>query len=283
MSNTLLEDKKSSALLWVSGILSLALVVAALAVSSGQDAPAGRVERQGVGTLVAQWNDLGSQLVNAGVINQEKFLALYANQSNARQEAEKLLSRSYQGPLEITAENQAVVLNILWAFGLGNTNAVLEGPAMRGSQTGNLASTGGWSLAQGMAMSHYGKHGFVPLTAEQQKKVDEASRNIFRPCCNNSTSMPDCNHGMAMLGLLELMASEGASSAELYESALVAQRYWFADAYQKIDAYADQKQSTLSSQQALRAQYSSARGLAQITAELQTAPRPSSAGGSCSV
>jgi hypothetical protein len=46
----------------------------------------------------------------------------------------------------------------------------------------------------------------IPLTAEQQALVEEVAAEIYRPCCNNSTLFPDCNHGMAMLGFLELLA-----------------------------------------------------------------------------
>ena len=31
---------------------------------------------------------------------------------------------------------------------------------------------------------------------------NKIAKGIYRPCCNNSTYFPDCNHGMAMLGLL---------------------------------------------------------------------------------
>ena len=40
------------------------------------------------------------------------------------------------------------------------------------------------------------------------KIVEEIAGNIYRPCCGNSTAFPDCNHGMAMLGLIELMVSQ---------------------------------------------------------------------------
>ena len=83
-----------------------------------------------------------------------------------------------------------------------------------------FASTGGWSLSKGNAMDHYSRHNFVVLTQAQAELVERVSKNIYRPCCNNSTYFPDCNHGMAMLGLLELMASQNISEGQMYKIAL---------------------------------------------------------------
>jgi hypothetical protein len=50
---------------------------------------------------------------------------------------------------------------------------------------------------------------------------------VYRPCCNNPTAFPDCNHGMAMLGLLELMAAQDATADEMFEAAKYVNAYWF--------------------------------------------------------
>ncbi|HKK02151.1 MAG TPA: hypothetical protein VJ955_08290, partial [Desulfuromonadales bacterium] len=55
--------------------------------------------------------------------------------------------------------------------------------------------------------------------------------------CGNSTYFPDCNHGMAMLGLLELMASQGASESQLYHAALSVNSYWFPETYMTLARY----------------------------------------------
>jgi hypothetical protein len=44
----------------------------------------------------------------------------------------------------------------------------------------------------------------------QQKRLEEVTIGVFRPCCDNPHAFPDCNHGMAMLGLLELMARDAS-------------------------------------------------------------------------
>ena len=173
--------------------------------------------------------DLGKQMVEAGVIDREKFLALYAQNPKLKKEAEQLLDGNNREPLEITPENSGLMLNFLWALGLGNSNPILEmemmDPRYGGAQ--NFASTGGWTLARGGAMEHYGMHQFISLSGEEQELVDKVSRTIFRPCCKNSAHFPDCNHGMAMLGYLELLASRGAGEKEMTEKAHLLNSYWF--------------------------------------------------------
>ena len=160
-----------------------------------------------------KWGDLGAKMVEAGVIDREKFPDFY-NQKN----------------LEINSENSKVVLSTLWAFGLANKNPILEnGPMMdpRYGGAGNFASTGGWTLAKGNAMDHYSMHRFIELTPKEQALVEKTSKNIFRPCCSNPAYFPDCNHGMAMLGLMELMASQGASEVEMMKKAQEVNDLWF--------------------------------------------------------
>ncbi len=130
---------------------------------------------------------------------------------------------------------QVTELNLLWAWGLANKNRILEeGPMMDPRYGGaeNFASTGGWSVGKGSVMDHYSMHATMSLSAEEQKLVDKVAKNIFRPCCKNPAYFPDCNHGMAMLGYLEILASQGASEAELTRAALKANNDWFPGYYQ---------------------------------------------------
>ena len=75
------------------------------------------------------------------------------------------------------------------------------------------------------------------MTDHQQAMVLAVARATFRPCCNNSTLFQDCNHGSALLGLLELAASQGATLKGLYGLALTANSYWFPDNYPKTALY----------------------------------------------
>ncbi len=65
----------------------------------------------------------------------------------------------------------------------------------------------------------------------------EVAKNAFRPCCDNSAFFQDCNHGSALLGLIELAASQGAKSAELFELALKANAFWYPSRYVEIALY----------------------------------------------
>ena len=94
-------------------------------------------------------------------------------------------------------------------------------------QIERFASTGGWTLATKPISELYASLELIPLTAEEQALVEEVAAAVYRPCCDNHTLFPDCNHGMAMLGLLELMASQDASADEMFEAAKYLNAYWF--------------------------------------------------------
>src|SRR3989339_917933 len=190
--------------------------------------------------LPAKWGDLGAKMASVGVIDKTKLEELYAVRGGLNGEERKLLEDLDNGYLKITPENSGFVLNLLWALGLGNKNEILDNGPMTDKKyggAGRFASTGGWTLADGDSMNHYSMHRFIVLTSEQQALVEKVSKGIYRPCCGNSTYFPDCNHGMAMLGLLELMASNGASEEEMYKAALAVNSYWFPDTYLTIATY----------------------------------------------
>src|SRR3990167_57485 len=223
--------------------------------------------------LPVVWGDGGRRLVEWGAIDREKWLELYSSLS---EEEKRLLDGNSPEKLHITRENAPYLLNLLWALGLANKNPILEegemsDPAYGGA--GNFASTGGWTLAKGSAMDHYSMHTFVTQTPEQQELVENVSKNIYSPCCDNPTHFPDCNHGMAMLGLLELMASQGVGEEEMYEAALAANSYWFPDTYQTIASYMESRGiewSDASPQEVLGYDYSNASGYARVAAEVVT-------------
>lgn len=239
----------------------------------------------GVG-LPAAWNDLGKQMVLSGVIDQQKFETLYVERGGLGADMKKMLLESGNGKVKITAENSAILLNMLWALGLGNKNEILDKGEMwdkqYGGDAGKFASTGGWTLAAGNVMDHYSKHHFLTLTPEQQAMVEKASKNIYRPCCNNSANFPDCNHGMAMLGLLELMASQGVSEQEMYKAALAVNSYWFPNNYLTLASYFKEQGidwARVNPQVVLSAQYSSAQGYQELLRQITPAPAPKNSGG----
>ncbi len=239
-------------------------------------------------TLPVSWGNLGAQLVNSGTIDADKFKAIYEQRGMFTDEYKNLLLGENNGKIKITSENSGYMLNLFWALGLANKNSILDTGEMvdpRYGGAGNFASTGGWTIAKGSPMDHYSKHKFFNLTPEQQALVDKVSRGIYRPCCGNSTHFPDCNHGMAMLGLLELMASQGVSEQDMWKTALLVNSYWFPDTYMTIAAYMKNKGvewKDVNPQEILGAEYSSGQGYAKIVAQV-TAPSSSKSAGGCGV
>jgi len=234
--------------------------------------------------IPVKWGNLGDELVKAGVIDADKFEALYVLNGESNKEVSKLLYGAENGNLTINSENAKIILNLLWAFGLGNKNEILENGPMQDKQYGGaerFASTGGWTLAKGNAMDHYSKHAFITLTKEQQAMVERVSKGIYRPCCGNSTYFPDCNHGMAMLGLLELMAAQGVSEEEMYKVALQVNSYWFPDTYIVIGKYLESKGiawEKADAKEILGVNFSSGAGYQKILAEVNP-PKTKSSGG----
>ncbi|HXF44387.1 MAG TPA: hypothetical protein VNK70_02915 [Candidatus Paceibacterota bacterium] len=249
---------------------SILIVAGSFAYRSGLESAS--LEQGGVGGAWPQWGDIGKRLVEAGVIDAQKFEDLYADRGGLGKEEKKLLYGDDNGALVVNEDNAGVLLNLLWAFGIANKNPILEeGPMMdaRYGGAGRFASTGGWTLARGNAMNHYSKHPIVILNKEQQDLVERVSKGIYRPCCNNSTNFPDCNHGMAMLGFLELMAAQGFSEEEMYRRALDLNSLWFPDTYATIAQYLAGEGLSLETadpREILSSNYSSASGYKRILA-----------------
>ena len=236
--------------------------------------------------LPVAWKDLGIQLIKLGVINRAKFDELYAQRGGLGEDA-KLLDSADNTSIRITPQNSNLILNLLWAFGLANKNSALDAGPMVDKQyggAGNFASTGGWTLAKGDAMAYYSKYRLVPLTVEQDELVAKVAKNIYRPCCDNSTYFPDCNHGMAMLGLLQLLAANNVSESDIYKIALQVNAYWFPDTYLTLAKYFATQNipwDKVDPKEVLGAAYSSSSGYRQILSKVQ--PASGSGGGGCGV
>ncbi|MDO8579405.1 MAG: hypothetical protein Q7R72_00855 [bacterium] len=238
--------------------------------------------------LPVSWGNLGLRLASTGVIDVEKLKAVYVDRSGFTNEYGKLLLYQNDDKLKITKENAGYLLNLFWALGLANSNSILDSGEMTDSRYGgaqNFAGTAGWTIARGNPMDHYSKHMFVSLTADQQMLVDKISRGIYRPCCNNSTHFPDCNHGVAMLGLLELMASQGVSETDMWQTALTVNSYWFPDTYMTIASYMKDKGvewKDVNAQEMLGINYSSASGYAKIAGQVRE-PEQRQGGSGCGI
>ncbi|HLC94088.1 MAG TPA: hypothetical protein VJH96_00790 [Patescibacteria group bacterium] len=244
--------------------------------------------------IASTYRDLGPKLIEMGVIDFEKFKAIYEkNGQPLTQEQLLILTKGLDKKIKITRENSYFLLNFFWAFGLANKSKVLTQGDMTKygkDQVGNFASTGGWTLAKDNPMNYYAKRAIVPLTATQEQMVAEVSGNIYRPCCNNSTAFPDCNHGMALLGVLELMAADGASEGEMYEAAKYFNAFFFPGNYYDLALYFKNKEGKsfrqVDSKILLGKDYSSAsgwQGAKQWLTQKGIVKEPPRQGGGCGV
>ena len=243
-------------------ILPIAVIVAGIMVAGAM------VYNNGNRSLQAQTaKNSNAQNVQAILADGGSILPLEA-------EEKMLATLVANGSTDPSKLPQVTELNLLWAYGLANKNQVLEsGPIMDPRYGGptNMASVGGWTVTTGSVMDHYNKHTLATLTPDQQALVEKIAKGIYRPCCNNSTHFPDCNHGMAMLGLLEYLASQGATEGEMWNAAITANMRWFPDQYQTIAQYLKIKgidSKTVTPQMLLGAEYSSGSGFARIAAQV---------------
>lgn len=181
--------------------------------------------------LPASYGNLGPLLLQGGAIDYDKFAAVFQGSGDPLTPAQvEIVKRGSDEPIVITADNAHFLLNFFWAVGLANKNTILtQGPMVQNGEgkIENFASTGGWTLASKPVKELYASMDLISLTAEQQARVAEVAAAVYRPCCGNPTLFPDCNHGMAMLGLLELMASQDASIDQMFAAAKYVNAYWF--------------------------------------------------------
>lgn len=229
---------------------------------------------------------LGKRMIDDGVIDKAKLAKALTGKDTLASNLDKYLNGSSQKEIELNQDNAQFWVDVLWGFGLANKNPILEtGQMAEGGNTANFASTGGWTIGAKAPMDLYSKFSYITLSENQQEMVSEIAGNIYRPCCGNSTAFPDCNHGMAALGLIELMVSQNKSKEEIYKTVLAFNSYWFPQTYLDI-AYHFQKSgrdySKIPAQELLSKTFSSAMGYAVVRKEVGNLPWPLlQGGGSC--
>ena len=244
--------------------------------------------------LPVAFGQLGPGLLSAGAIDLDRFIQMYRQAGQPLTEAQQaLLQKGSADKVSIDAKDAFFLLNFFWAVGLVNANPVLtKGEMMAGGidKVGNFASTGGWTLGTRAPTDLYASILLIPLTQAQQARLESVARAVYRPCCDNSTHFPDCNHGMAMLGLLELMASQDASEETMFETAKYVNAYWYPQQMQEVAAFfkANQKVdfAVAEARQVVSLDVSSSTGFRRIHSWLASnglLPETSASGGSCGV
>ena len=245
-------------------------------------------------TLEASFGDAGPKMLTAGAIDHDRFVQLYDEANRPLSEAQlAILEQGSQSQVVLNKQNAYFLLNFFWALGLANQNAILtDGPMMQKGedQLGRFASTGGWTLGSMPSVEFYASTPIVTLSEVQQERLEEVAMNVFRPCCNNSTYLPDCNHGMAMLGLLELMASQDATSEEMFSAAKYANAFWYPAQSLELAQYFKVAQSSdfgdVDSRELVSRNYSSGSGFQAVHQWLSDQgllPQPTGGGSSCGV
>lgn len=151
---------------------------------------------------------------------------------------ERLLAAPSREPILFSQETALYLVNLLWPLGLSTRAAFNEKSPINTLRIPSFASTGGWRLGREKnGYVYFNKIDAIKMAGKQEAMVLDAATKTFRPCCDNSTFFQDCNHGSALLGLMELAASQGATPDRLYQIALVANSYWFSEEYAKTALY----------------------------------------------
>lgn len=181
------------------------------------------------------FGDTVKKMIDCGVIDLGKMKQLYNGQ------IPEYIQKAINGvkePIVINQDTANYLLNLFWPLGLSNKTSFNKNIPFSEKDLPYLASTGGWWLGKKEnGAEYFNKCEIIKLTPEQEEIVYEVAQNTFRPCCDNSTFAQDCNHGSALLGALELAASQGYTKDELYKLALQLNSFWFPENYVKIALY----------------------------------------------
>jgi hypothetical protein len=182
--------------------------------------------------------DAIERLISSGVVDPEKLGSYYRTTIGLPDWMQQLFSAPSTEPIHLSFKTAPYLLNLLWPLGLSNKAAFNANSPISGPDLASLASTSGWLFGkQESGAVYFNAAEAVRLTEAQERQVLDVATNVYRPCCDNSTFYQDCNHGSALLGLIELAASQGAPTEEIYRIALAANSYWFPDQYAKTALY----------------------------------------------
>ncbi|MBI2737107.1 MAG: hypothetical protein HYX38_11260 [Rhodospirillales bacterium] len=180
------------------------------------------------------FGDSIQRLIAAGALDPEKL----RSDRGLPHWVDRLLTGLSTEPIRFSRDTAPYLVDLLWPLGLSTKAAFNEKSPINTLRIPGFASTGGWTVGRERnGYVYFNTVDAIDLTTQQEAMVLDAAMKTFRPCCDNSTFFQDCNHGSALLGLMELAASQGATAARLYQIALVVNSYWFPDEYAKTALY----------------------------------------------
>jgi hypothetical protein len=187
-----------------------------------QDAIKEVTPAQGFTTNV-KWNGVVSKMIKQGALDPVKLASLLKQRygQDIKPEWREVLDGKNTN-LEINSDNAVFMMYLLWTIAKDNNNQILVDSPFANSFT---------NYDIGVGASGYGGADLLSLSPEQQQIAKEVAENANRPCCNNSTAWPDCSHGFAALGLVELMASQDFNKAEIFDTFVKFNSFWFPQTY----------------------------------------------------
>jgi len=263
-------------------------------------------------TLSFRWGDSIKKLVEAGAINVSNLTIILNNSHQPLTLSEKeILNGTYTGYIQFNSTNTQFVQLVLWGLGINNNDTIItKGPIINASipyaDSINTNSTLRRNLSQNVtpqwvasryfaSTGGYGPIGklqlgmlnVINLTPLEQGEMYDVATHSYRPCCDNPTAFPDCNHGAAALGLIELMASQGANQSQMFSAIRYFYQFQFSQQYGEIAAYFDSQginYSQVNSSVVMGFNFSSASGFANVNQYLQKngiLQQPSGGGAAC--
>lgn len=221
---------------------------------------------QGI-TLPARWGDSVQKLIASGALNETSLeqIVTQGGQSITPEEL-RVLNGTSTDNITLNSTNTAFVLDVLWAIGINNNNTIISnGSLTRFGNPDQFASTGGYAP---LGTLHLSGMNLVNLNASEQEIAAYVAGSTYRPCCDNPTSFPDCNHGAAALGLIELMASQGNNATTIFDGVRAFSSFQFPQQYMEIGVFLAARGTSFDAVPAaavMDANVSSAAGIANIS------------------
>ncbi len=259
-------------------------------------------------TLPFKWGDVVHKLVETGALNVSNLLIILNNSGQPLTPVEKeILNGTYDGYIRFNSANTEFSQLVLWALGINNNNTIINnGPIINASTqyadqinsnaasnqkvtvgyiaSNYFASTGGYAPVGSLQL---GGLDLINLTSQQQALMYDVATHSYRPCCDNPTAFPDCNHGAAALGLVELLASQNANQTQMFSAIKYFYQYQFPQQYIKIAAYFDlhgENYSQVNPSEVMSYGFSSYTGFSNVNQYLVKSgglPQPSGTGAAC--
>jgi hypothetical protein len=207
------------------------------------------------------FGDAIARLIAAGALVPDKLRAL----GGVPDWVERVFGGASTEPVLFSRDRAPYLVNLLWPLGLANRVGFNRRSPISAIRLPSFASTAGWTLGRAPnGYVYFNAVEAVPLTEQQAALALAIATKTFRPCCDNSTFFQDCNHGSALLGLIELAASQGATADTVYRAALTANSFWFPEQYARTAQYfshfANRSWKTVSAQLVLGADFSTLAG-----------------------